>query len=59
VIVFTAGLANVGWNYFQITAASSPEATLTQPFGLLVNSAPTINENLDTLYAIESIPFAV
>lgn len=59
VIVFSAGLANVGWNYFKVTATDNYGAFLTQPFGLLVNAAPFINENINTLYAIENIPFAV
>lgn len=58
-VTFTAGLSNVGWNYFQITASDGLSTSLMQPFGILVNSAPVINENLRTLYAIENIPFAV
>lgn len=34
-------------------------ATLTQSFGMLVNSPPFINETLKTQYAIQNIPFAL
>ena len=39
-LIFTAGLSNVGWNYFQVTATDKAGASFTQPFGLLVNSKP-------------------
>jgi hypothetical protein len=40
ILTFIAGLSNVGWNYFQVTATDKQSASLTQPFGLLVNSKP-------------------
>lgn len=50
-VTFTAGIQNVGWNYFQVTAIDKSGASLTQPFGLLVNAKPIIKESMSTLYA--------
>lgn len=48
----------MGWNYFEVTATDLSYAACTQPFGLLVNSAPVITDSINTLYATEKIPFA-
>lgn len=57
-LIFTAGIANVGWNYFTVTATDKSNAALIQSFGLLVNSKPIIKESMNTLYATQGIPFA-
>ena len=57
-LIMTGGYANVGWNYFEVTGTDKAGSFLTQPFGILINSPPIINETMGTLYATQEIPFA-
>jgi hypothetical protein len=51
ILNLNAGINNVGWNYFVVTATDKNLASFSQSFGVLVNSKPVIKESMKTLYA--------